>query len=153
LIGEDRRINMSISSEMPVERMGGMEILEHSEGSVDLSFLNSGRAPLLLDHDPTQQIGVVESVSLDGAARKLRAQVRFGKNGRAAEVYDDIVDGIRGNVSVGYYVKKVAKMDGGYRATSWQPLEVSIVSIPADSSVGVGRSAEAPQPVRIGNHF
>ncbi len=148
-IGEDRRINMSISSEMPVERMGGMEILEHSEGSVDLSFLNSGRAPLLLDHDPTQQIGVVESVSLDGAARKLRAQVRFGKNGRAAEVYEDIVDGIRGNVSVGYYVKKVSKMDGGYRATSWQPLEVSIVSIPADSSVGVGRSAEAPQPVRI----
>ena len=149
VVGEDRRVMMSVSSEMPVERMGGMEILDHSEGSIDLSFLNSGRAPLLLDHDPTQQIGVVENVSLDGAARKLRAQVRFGKGGRAAEVYDDIVDGIRGNVSIGYYVKKVSKMEGGYRATSWQPLEVSIVSIPADSSVGVGRSAEAPQPVII----
>jgi HK97 family phage major capsid protein len=140
---------MSVSSEMPVERMSGMEILDHSEGAIDVSFLNSGRAPLLLDHDPTQQIGVVENVSLDGAARKLRAKVRFGKGERASEVYDDIVDGIRGNVSIGYYVKKVAKMDGGYRATSWQPLEVSIVSIPADSSVGVGRSAEAPQPVII----
>ena len=149
VVGEDRRVMMSVSSEMPVERMGGMEILDHSDGSIDLSFLNSGRAPLLLDHDPTQQIGVVENVSLDGAARKLRAQVRFGKGGRAAEVYDDIVDGIRGNVSIGYYVKKVSKMEGGYRATSWQPLEVSIVSIPADSSVGVGRSAEAPQPVII----
>ena len=149
VVGEDRRVMMSVSSEMPVERLGGMEILDHSEGAIDLSFLNSGRAPLLLDHDPTQQIGVVENVSLDGAARKLRAKVRFGKNGRAAEVYDDIVDGIRGNVSIGYYVKKVSKMEGGYRATSWQPLEVSIVSIPADSSVGVGRSAEAPQPVII----
>ena len=148
-IGEDRRVMMSVSSEMPVERMSGMEILDHSEGAIDVSFLNSGRAPLLLDHDPTQQIGVVENVSLDGAARKLRAKVRFGKGERASEVYDDIVDGIRGNVSIGYYVKKVAKMDGGYRATSWQPLEVSIVSIPADSSVGVGRSAEAPQPVII----
>lgn len=148
-IGEDRRVMMSVSSEMPVERMGGMEILDHSEGAIDVSFLNSGRAPLLLDHDPTQQIGVVENVSLDGAARKLRAKVRFGKGERASEVYEDIVDGIRGNVSIGYYVKKVAKMDGGYRATSWQPLEVSIVSIPADSSVGVGRSAEAPQPVII----
>ena len=148
-IGEDRRVMMSVSSEMPVERMSGMEILDHSEGAIDVSFLNSGRAPLLLDHDPTQQIGVVENVSLDGAARKLRAKVRFGKGERASEVYEDIVDGIRGNVSIGYYVKKVAKMDGGYRATSWQPLEVSIVSIPADSSVGVGRSAEAPQPVII----
>jgi HK97 family phage major capsid protein len=148
-IVEDRRVMMSVSSEMPVERLGGMEILDHSDGAIDLSFLNSGRAPLLLDHDPTQQIGVVENVSLDGAARKLRAKVRFGKGERASEIYDDIVDGIRGNVSIGYYVKKVAKMDAGYRATSWQPLEVSIVSIPADSSVGVGRSAEAPQPVRI----
>lgn len=149
VVGEDRRVMMSVSSEMPVERLGGMEVLDHSESAIDLSFLNSGRAPLLLDHDPTQQIGVVENVSLDGAARKLRAKVRFGKGERASEIYDDIVDSIRGNVSIGYYVKKVSKMEGGYRATSWQPLEISIVSIPADSSVGVGRSTEAPQPVII----
>jgi HK97 family phage major capsid protein len=101
----------------------------------------------LLDHDPTQQIGVIESVSLDESARKLRATVRFGKSGRASEVYDDVVDGIRGNVSIGYYVKKVTRESDGkmYRATSWQPLEVSVVSIPADSSVGVGRSAEISQ--------
>jgi Caudovirus prohead protease. len=105
--------------------------------------LNSGRAPLLLDHDPTQQIGVIESVTLDESARKLRATVRFGKSGRASEVYDDVKDGIRGNVSVGYYVKKVTRESDGkmYRAIAWQPLEVSVVSIPADSTVGVGRSA------------
>jgi HK97 family phage major capsid protein/HK97 family phage prohead protease len=143
VIESERRVNMAISSEMPVERMGGMEILEHSADAIDLSFLNSGRAPLLLDHDPTQQIGVVESVTLDESARKLRATVRFGKSGRASEVYDDVVDGIRGNVSVGYYVKKVKREaeDKMYRAIAWQPLEVSVVSIPADSSVGVGRAA------------
>lgn len=149
VIEDERRVRMAISSELPVERMGGMEILDHSASSIDLSFLNSGRAPLLLDHDPTQQIGVVESVTLDESARKLRATVRFGKNGRASEVYDDVVDGIRGNVSIGYYVKKVTRESDGkvYRATSWQPLEVSVVSIPADPSVGVGRSAMTSQPV------
>jgi HK97 family phage major capsid protein/HK97 family phage prohead protease len=149
IVEAERRVRMAISSEMPVERMGGMEILEHSADAIDLSFLNSGRAPLLLDHDPTQQIGVIESVNLDESARKLRATVRFGKSGRASEVYDDVVDGIRGNVSIGYYVKKVTREADGkvYRATSWQPLEVSVVSIPADSSVGVGRSAEISQPV------
>lgn len=151
VIEDDRRVRMAISSELPVERMGGMEILDHSASSIDLSFLNSGRAPLLLDHDPTQQIGVVESVTLDESARKLRATVRFGKGARASEVYDDIADGIRGNVSIGYYVKKVARESESkiYRATSWQPLEVSVVSIPADPSVGVGRSAEISQPVLI----
>ena len=142
IIESERRVSMAISSEMPVERMGGMEILEHSADAIDLSFLNSGRAPLLLDHDPTQQIGVIESATLDESARKLRATVRFGKSGRASEVYDDVVDGIRGNVSVGYYVKKVTREADGkmYRAIAWQPLEVSVVSIPADSSVGVGRA-------------
>lgn len=149
VIEDERRVRMAISSELPVERGNGIEILDHSASSIDLEFLNSGRAPLLLDHDPTQQIGVVESVILDESARKLRATVRFGKNGRASEVYDDVVDGIRGNVSIGYYVKKVTRESDGkvYRATSWQPLEVSVVSIPADPSVGVGRSAMTSQPV------
>lgn len=146
-VKEDRRVRMAISSETPVERGAGTEILDHSSSSIDLSFLNSGRAPLLVDHDPTQQIGVIESVSLDESARKLRAVVRFGKGERACEIYDDVVDGIRGNVSIGYYVKKVARAESGYRATSWQPMEVSVVSIPADPTVGVGRSAEIPPTV------
>ncbi len=146
VVGDDRRVRMSISSETPVERYNGMEILDHSADSIDLSFLNSGRAPLLLDHDPTQQIGVIESVELDASARKLRAQVRFGKSGRASEIYDDVKDGIRGNVSIGYHIKRVQKVDGGYRAVSWTPVEASIVSIPADSQVGVGRSAVDAKP-------
>jgi HK97 family phage major capsid protein len=141
---DDRRVSMSISSEMPVGRSYGEEVLDHNPESIDLSFLNSGRAPLLMDHDPERQIGVIESVSLDGSARKLRATVRFGKSAFASEVYGDVADLIRGNVSIGYSIAKMVKENDGrtYRATNWRPVEVSIVSIPADVSVGVGRSAE-----------
>lgn len=141
---DDRRVMMSISSEAPVERAFGVEVLDHSPESIDMSFLNSGRAPLLLDHDPEKQIGVIESVNLDSSARRLRATVRFSKNALAQEVYSDVADNIRGNVSIGYAINKMVKEKDGrtYRATSWRPVEASIVSIPADTSVGVGRSLE-----------
>lgn len=145
VVEDDRRVRMAISSEQPVERSFGVEVLDHSPESIDLSFLNSGRAPLLLDHDPEKQIGVIESVSLDGNTRKLRAVVRFGKGSQASEIYDDVADNIRGNVSIGYQIKKMMRDTNDksiYRATSWMPLEASIVSIPADVTVGVGRSAE-----------
>lgn len=150
---DERRVMMSISSEMPVERNFGVEVLDHAPESIDLSFLNSGRAPLLLDHDAERQIGVIESVNLDGSARRLRATVRFSKNALAQEIYSDVADNIRGNVSIGYSINKMVKEKDGrtYRATSWRPVEASIVSIPADTSVGVGRSlddvvAELNQP-------
>jgi HK97 family phage major capsid protein/HK97 family phage prohead protease len=138
---------IAVSSESPVGRSFGDEILDHGEGSIDLNFLRSGRAPLLLDHDPEKQIGVIESVSLDGD-RVLRAKVRFGRSALAEEVFQDVVDGIRGNISVGYRVHKMEKdntVKNAYRVKSWSPMEVSVVSIPADQSVGVGRSAVASE--------
>lgn len=148
---DERRVSMALSSEEPVERSFGMEVLEHSDEAIDLSFLASGRAPLLLDHDPQKQVGVIESVDLDGSARRLRATVRFGKNGLAKEAFDDVVDGIRANVSIGYAINKMERQDKDkYVAKSWRPVEASLVSIPADVSVGVGRSSEpTPEPVTI----
>lgn len=146
---EKREARIAVSSEEPVMRSFGMEVLEHSEDAIDLSFLNSGRAPLLLDHDPEKQIGVIKSVELDGSARRLRATVRFGKGPLASEIFDDVVDGIRTNISVGYAISKLERKDKDtYVAKSWRPMEASIVSIPADPSVGLGRSHEAsPEPV------
>ena len=148
---DERRVSMALSSEEPVERSFGIEVLEHSEDAIDLSFLASGRAPLLMDHDPLKQVGVIESVDLDGSARRLRATVRFGKNGLAREAFDDVVDGIRANVSIGYAINKMERQDKDkYVAKSWRPVEASLVSIPADVSVGVGRSSEpTPEPVTI----
>jgi HK97 family phage major capsid protein len=150
-----RRVRIAVSSEQPVDRFFGKEILDHSEDSIDLSFLKSGRAPLLLDHDPRQQIGIVEDVTLDGSARVLRATVRFGKNGLAREVFDDVTDvgengiGIRSNISVGYQVNKMEREDAdSYRVKSWIPMEISVVSIPADVSVGIGRAKDvSPEPL------
>jgi HK97 family phage major capsid protein/HK97 family phage prohead protease len=143
-----RTVSIAVSSELPVERSFGKEILVHEEGAIDMAFLASGRAPLLLDHDMERQIGVIESVELS-ADRVLRAKVRFGRSALAQEVFQDVVDGIRGNVSVGYRVNKMersASSKDEYLVRSWSPLEVSVVSIPADPSVGVGRSAAALEP-------
>lgn len=144
VVNEERRTaRIAISSEAPVGRSFGDEILDHSEASIDLEFARSGRMPLLLDHDPRQQIGVVEDVSLDSASRVLRGTVRFGKNGLAKEVFDDVMDGIRSNISVGYAVNKMDREGkDSFRVSSWSPMEVSFVSIPADRTVGLGRSAD-----------
>ena len=149
---DDRRVRMSLSSEEPVERSFGLEVLEHSEEAVDLTRLNSGHAPLLLDHDLTKQIGVVERTYLDKTDRRLRAVVRFGKSALAREIYDDVKDGIRSNVSIGYQIRNMdAKNDraGTVSVNSWMPYEASIVSVPADAGVGVNRSAETKPVIEV----
>jgi HK97 family phage major capsid protein/HK97 family phage prohead protease len=146
---ETRRVRIGVSSEEPVERDFGMEVIDHSRESMNLDFLNSGRAPLLLDHDMTKQIGVVETVEMDEDARRLRAVVRFGRGEDASEVFNDVRDGIRQNISVGYRidgrVEREEDEDDIVRVRT-TPMEISIVSVPADQSslVGVGRSVSDP---------
>ena len=144
----ERKVSLSIASEEPYQRTFGTEILSHEKGEQDFKFLNSGRAPLLLNHDFEKQIGVIESAKVSEADKTSRAIVRFGKSQLADEVFQDIVDGIRSNVSVGYEITKMVKAKGKqdednpkYRV-NWKPLEASIVSVPADTTVGVGRSVD-----------
>lgn len=132
-------IELSFSSETPCPGRGGMEVLGHNPGEVDLARLNSGGA-VLFEHDRAKQIGVVLKAWIDTAARKCRALVRPGTSALAREVFADVRAGIRRLVSVGYSVHQSQKTASGTRATKWEPLEISIVSIPADVSVGVGRS-------------
>lgn len=145
---ETRRVKVGVSTEEPVERSFGMEVIDHTKGSMNLDFLNSGRAPLLLDHDMQKQIGVIEGVELDEDARRLRAIVRFGKGELASEVFNDVTDGIRQNISVGYRIDGRVNRDDDpeeYYRVATTPMEISIVSVPADQSnlVGVGRSVPA----------
>jgi len=136
---------MGVSSEEPVERSFGKEVLSHKAEDINMSFIQSKTAPLLLDHDMTKQIGVIEEFRLDEEAKRTTALVRFGKSDLAREVFQDVVDGIRLNVSLGYRIDKmerVEKDDETYYRAAFTPMEVSMVSIPADQSrlVGVGRS-------------
>lgn len=146
---EQRTIELSFSSESPVPRYFGKEILDHSTSSVDLARLNDS-APLLLNHDPNQQVGVVETAQIDSKEGKGRAVVRFSRSQKGEEIFRDVLDGIRKNVSVGYRInelvlEKADKKEETYRATSWTPMEISLASIPADNSVGVGRTEELSQ--------
>jgi HK97 family phage major capsid protein len=86
--------------------MFGVEILRHSRDSVDLTRLNDSRHPLLLNHDQDRQIGVVEKAWLD-SDKKLRGMVRFGRSQLAQEIKQDVDDGIRSLVSVGYMIQEV----------------------------------------------
>lgn len=141
---EKRTVDLCFSTENSVERSFGDEILDHSAASVELARLNDG-APLLLEHDRTKQVGVVVKAWIDDD-RKARAVVKFGRSKLAKEIFDDVQDGIRRLVSVGYVVKNFVQektKDGAavFRAMSWEPMEISLVSIPADLACGVGRAA------------
>ena len=143
---EARTVELAFASETPYARWWGVEILDCTATAMRMGRLASG-GPLLCDHDTKDQIGVIESVQI-GADRVARAVVRFGKSARAEEVFRDVVDGIRRNVSVGYQIHNAVLVETNdddqdtYRVISWEPYEISLVSVPADASVGVGRSAD-----------
>jgi HK97 family phage major capsid protein/HK97 family phage prohead protease len=148
---DDGTIAVSLSSETPVPRWDGLEILDHSAGAIDMSRAKRG-LPLLLDHSTRQQIGRIEQIAVkDG---KLRGTLRFSKSPSAQEVKQDVLDGIRQEVSVGYHVlarqlESQTEQETVYRVTRWMPLEGSLVAVPADETVGVGRqhpAVQAPAP-------
>ncbi|EBD8881006.1 phage major capsid protein [Salmonella enterica] len=150
--GDDRIVELAFSSEAPYSRIytdqNGdpvelKEILVHDKDAVDLDVLND-KASLLFNHEFDNHIGVVvpgsARIDEDGVGRAL---VQFSKVGQLAnETYDKVKEGTMSKVSVGYTVLEgyADFSKGVYFVTRWQPYEISIVSVPADSSVGVGRS-------------
>jgi HK97 family phage major capsid protein/HK97 family phage prohead protease len=141
-LGEDRTLEFPFSSELPVERWFGSEVLSHQADAVNLDRLNDG-APVLWNHDPSAVIGVVERAWVDGEKARGMARVRFSRNELAQQIVADITDGILRNVSVGYAIREASPgADGQIIATTWEPHEVSVVSVPADPTVGIGRSLE-----------
>lgn len=141
---DDGSIEFSFSSELPVERWFGTEVISHDTGAVDLSRLNDG-APLLWNHDNDVMVGVVEGARI-GEDKRGYCRVRFGTGERAQELAADVRAGVVRNVSVGYRINKMVedRSESGstFTATEWMPYEISLVSIPADPSVGIGRSTE-----------
>lgn len=138
---ENRTVEISFSSEAVVSRFFGNEVLDHSPGSVRMDRIRDG-APLLKNHFRDEQVGVVDKANID-SDRVGRALVRFSKSQMGQEEFQDVIDGIRTKVSVGYRIYEALeeKKDGisTFRVMDWEPIEISMVSIPADSSVGVNR--------------
>ena len=148
---EQRTVEIAFSSEMPVMRWFGEEVLSHEANACDLSRLNDGGA-VLFNHDWHEPIGVVERAWIDGD-KKGRAIIRFGNSTFAQEKFQDVQDGILRHISVGYCVQDMTcdnpEADDEhlrYIVTHLQPYEISLVTVPADTSVGIGRQAEPTQP-------
>lgn len=139
---DERSIEFPFSSEYPVARYFGNEILAHTREAVDLARLEDG-APLLFNHDPAKVIGVVERAWIDGKKKRGYVAVKFSRNAFAQEVLADVRDGVLRNVSVGYQIADMEQRGEDFVATRWSPYEVSVVSIPADPTVGVGRALDA----------
>ena len=141
---EKRTVEVAFSSEEPVARWYGDEVLSHDAGAVDLSRLNDGGA-VLFNHDWDKHIGVIERAWID-ADKKGRALIRFGNNPRADEKWQDVQDGLLRHISVGYSIsdlkQNVESEKLTFTAMRWQPYEISFVTVPADTTVGVGRSVE-----------
>lgn len=143
-----RTLSLSFSSELPVDRWFGSEVLSHVSGAADLTRLNDG-APLLFNHNPDAVIGVVENASIiDGRGI---AEVRFAQSADGIEMQQLVDDGIIRNVSFGYQINEMSETEPGvFTASDWTPYEISLVSIPADPSIGIGRSddqTETPETI------
>lgn len=150
---ENRTATFSFSSEYEVARWWGVEILDHNPVSVRMERINNGGA-FLMDHLRHDQRGVV----IEAVIKNKRGQctVKLSKSERGEELWQDIKDGIRTQVSVSYVIHEAVleRKEGDqefYRVTDWEPTEISSVSIAADPTVGLGRSDEKQtySPVNI----
>lgn len=149
---EGRTAELTFSSETPYVRWFGPEILDHSEGSVDLTRLQE-IGVLLFNHEPDHPIGRVEKVWIGDDSRG-HALVKFDADEESDRIFKKVSGGSLRGVSVGYRIKEYIQLkegetskDGRFKGpavivSQWEPLEISIVSVPADAGVGVGRSIE-----------
>lgn len=126
----------------------GTEILLHGPENVNMGWLSSGNAPFLMDHDTCEQVAVILGATLENRVLKVTG-LKFSRSDEGVESQQDIDDGIRKNVSIGYVIEQLVEVvaptngqDGVYHVTRWTPYEVSSVSIPAVQSVGFGRSKD-----------
>lgn len=146
---EERSIELSFSSEEPYDRWFGTEILEHKSESIDLTRLNQ-IGVLLFNHDYDKVIGRIEKAWVEN--NRGKAKVVFDTDEDSEKIYQKVKSGTLKGVSVGYRVNNweeveqgALSIDGRFQgpcsiATRWMPYEISIVSVPADPTVGVGRS-------------
>lgn len=135
------KLSFSASSERPVERWFGNEVLSHDPKSIRMERMKGGAMPLLFNHDMNDPIGMIDAGRVEEG--RLMVDAHLFSTARAQEVQAMVEGGLR-NVSIGYRLNVVEenKKNDTFTATDWEPFEVSIVTVPADPSVGVGRSQE-----------
>lgn len=151
---DDRTVEISFSSEEPYGRWFGLEILCHDAGCINLERFNNGLGTVLFNHDHDAVVGHIENAWIED--NRGKALIRFDEDEQSDTIFKKVQSGTLRGVSVGYAIKRYEVLDepdavssngrftgpDTYVVTDWEPLEVSIVSVPADPTVGVGRSAD-----------
>ncbi len=163
--GGNRSVKISFSSETPVRRFDWRsgewydEILGHEEGNVDLERLQT-LGVALFNHDCNKVIGAVQEARLD-AGHKCSAVISFDRDDFAETIFQKVKRGTLKGISIGYVINSFEEVKSGQKsscgrftgpcriARSWTPLEVSVVSVPADMQVGVGRAFESLSDAEI----
>nr|DAT71307.1 MAG TPA: major capsid protein [Caudoviricetes sp.] len=150
---DSRTVEVSFSSETPYGRWFGDEILCHDEECINLERFSNGLGTVLFNHDRDAVVGHIEKVWLED--NRGKALVRFDTDEQSETIFQKVQSGTLQGVSVGYAIYRYEVLEDedtkstngrfngpAYVVTDWEPLEISIVSVPADATVGVGRSAE-----------
>lgn len=147
----ERKFILSFSSEEPYERFWGREVLDHGPEAVDLSRLDS-IGVLLFNHDRDEVLGKVNRVWIEN--QRGMAEVEFDKDEKSEVIFQKVKSGTLKGVSVGYQINVIEEVKSGATSTDgrftgpcevarkWTPFEISVVSVPADATVGVGRELE-----------
>lgn len=156
--GNERKFELSFSSEEPVKRWFGSEILSHENGSVDLTRLNE-IGVVLFNHNRDKVIGKI--LRAWTADQRGYAEIEFDEDDFSEVIRKKVAGGTLKGVSVNYTVSRWEEVKEGYVssngrhkgpcsiATKWMPTEISIVSIPADATVGVGREMKETNDLTV----
>ena len=152
--GNERKFILSFSSEEPYERFWGKEILDHNPAAVDLTRLNT-IGVLLFNHNRDKVIGKINRAWIEN--QRGMAEVEFDDDAESEVIFQKVKSGTLKGVSTGYRIGVIEEVmankvstDGRFNgpcdvARQWMPYEISIVSVPADATVGVGRDMGEPQ--------
>lgn len=146
--GEKRTLRFSASSETPVDRWYGTEILSHELSAIRLDRAKRGAMPLLFNHNIDDPIGMITEAKVERGRLMVEASLFATERGKEVEA---MIDGGLRNVSLAYrtYTVEENVKENRFTATDWEPHEVSVVTVPADPTVGIGRGAETEYEVRM----
>jgi len=138
---QSRSVPAALSSEVEVDRWFGKERLVHEADAIDLSRTDDG-LPMLFNHNSDLPIGVIRDIEIQD--RKLRGVLHFSNNAKASEVWGDVRDGFLKDISIGYRIQKWEEENDSdlINVTRWMLHEASVVSVPADATVGINRKLE-----------
>ncbi len=145
---EDGIVELSVSSDRPAMGFWGeREILDHSKNAIDLSRIDQKAAPLLYNHGHHPKLGNITKGNTDGKVLRLTA-IWDLEDPEVRPFWDKYVRGFLENTSVRARTLEYVTgqdTDGEYlKITRWQLIEGSIVTLPEDPSVGIGRSLYQP---------